>query len=47
MMMPDYKVGRWDQESGKKRLHNLSYVMNYVIPKLYQINLHLFCLKFF
>ena len=35
MMMLDYKGGRRGQESGKKWLHNLNYVINYVIRKNY------------
>ena len=31
MMMLDYKGGSWGQESGKKRLYNLNYVINYVV----------------
>ena len=34
MMMIDYKGERGGQESGKKWLHNLFYVVNYVIRKL-------------
>ena len=34
MTMLDYKGGRGGQESWKKRLHNLNYVIKYVILKL-------------
>ena len=36
MMMLDYKGEGWGdgEESGKKWLHNLNYVINYVIRKL-------------
>ena len=34
MMMLDYKGESGGQESGKKRLHNLNYVINCVICKL-------------
>ena len=47
MMMLDYKGGRRGQESGKKWLHNLNYVINYVTRKLYQTNLYFFYLNFF
>ena len=34
MMMLGYKGGSGGQESGEKRLHNLNYVINYIILKL-------------